>query len=527
MRDLQPADPRQIDDYQVLSRLGSGSQGVVFLALTSSGTRVAIKQLRAGAEDEQAHEQFAKEVAAARRVAPFCTAQLLEARLEGPVPYVVSEYIEGPSLHQKISQDGPMTGATLQRLAIGTVTALAAIHQAGVVHRDFKPANVMLSGDGPRVIDFGIARDLAAEATLTSTVFGTPAFMSPEQLRNEPVGPPADMFAWASVVAFAATGRAPFQADHMMAVAYRITHGEATLDGVPAGLMTVLEYCLAADPAQRPSAEQALALLLGRPEARFEPPEQAQLLARGSRIAQAAEEPPPRALKALTRSRRRLTRGRVALAVVLACILAGGGWEVAHGPWFDPPAGPAPGALAAPTPAATGGPTGRPSLTASGPARPAVTRSNPARPRPAKKGTAAPAPSRATVAPKPAITSATGTGPIVGLAGKCLDIVNARSDDGTEVQLVACNDSKAQIWTATEDGTIEALGKCLNVAAGTVEISACDGSGDQSWRIASGTIVNTGSRDCLAPLGGDRADRTPVVVTSCTGGQSQRWSLTT
>ena len=268
--DLRPGDPETIAGYRVLSRLGAGGQGVVFLAAATSGDLVAIKQLRAGfgLDDTNrlaARAQFAKEVAAARRVAPFCTAQVVDAQLDGESPYVVSEFIAGPSLQQQIERNGPMQGTALQRMAIGTATALAAIHQAGVVHRDFKPANVMLSPEGPRVIDFGIARDLSTDTTVTSRVFGTPAYMSPEQVRADVVGPPTDMFAWASVMTYAATGRAPFDAPHMMAVMYRIGSAEPDLSGMPDELAAVLRQCLEKDPVDRPSAQQALAQLLGRP----------------------------------------------------------------------------------------------------------------------------------------------------------------------------------------------------------------------------------------------------------------------
>jgi len=220
MMDLHPTDPRNIGHYQVLGRLGSGSQGVVYLAVTPPGDQVAIKRLRCGVGSEQARRQFAKEVVAARRIAPFCTAQLIDAQLDGPAPYLVSEYVPGPSLRQKISQDGPMSGTALDRLAVSTVTAVAAIHQADVVHCDVQPANVMLSPDGPRII------------------------------------------------AYAATGRAPFEADHPMALAYRTAAGVATLTGVPATLTPLLRCCLDKDPAQRPTARQALTTLLSRPELR-------------------------------------------------------------------------------------------------------------------------------------------------------------------------------------------------------------------------------------------------------------------
>jgi serine/threonine protein kinase len=292
MTDLLPGDPKEIAGYRVLSRLGAGGQGVVYLADSPSGERVAIKQLRAGLEDPRIRQQFVKEVAAARRVAPFCTARVVEALLDGPSPYVVSEYIEGLSLQQQVQRNGPITGSALTRLAIGTATALAAIHQAGVVHRDLKPANVMLASDGPRVIDFGIARDLSTETTITSRIFGTPAYMAPEQLRAERVGPATDMFAWASVIAYAATGRAPFEAPHMMAVVHRITTGEPDLSGVPAELLPVLRRCLSKEPAERPTAQQALALLLGRPVPAHDATDATQVLAEATGLAQAVTHAP-------------------------------------------------------------------------------------------------------------------------------------------------------------------------------------------------------------------------------------------
>jgi hypothetical protein len=264
---LHPGDPDQIDEYRVLSRLGSGGQGVVYLATAPSGERVAIKRLHSAFGDEKSRLQFAKEVAAARRVAPFCTAQVVDARMDGPSPYVVSEYIDGLSLQQHVRHHGPLAGVALQRLAIGTTTALVAIHTAGLVHRDFKPANVMLAADGPRVIDFGVARDLSLETTADSGVPGTLTFMAPEQLSGGRVGPPSDLFAWASVMVFAATGRTLFEAPHAIAVVKAIADADPDLTGVPADLLPVVQRCLSKDPARRPSAQQALVELLGRPAA--------------------------------------------------------------------------------------------------------------------------------------------------------------------------------------------------------------------------------------------------------------------
>src|SRR4051794_58365 len=262
---LVPGDPTEIDGYRVTARLGEGGQGVVFLATGADGDKVAIKRLRPGlVDDGTARQRLAKEVAAARQVAPFCTARVIDARLDGDMPHVVTEYIDGPSVQRRVQDGGPFTGAELFRLAVGTATALAAIHQAGVVHRDFKPANVMLAADGPRVIDFGIARDLTQDTTVPSRVFGTPAYMAPEQVSGERATTATDVFAWASTMVYAATGNAPFDAPHMVAVVHRITSANADLSAVPPALADVVRRCFAKDPAERPTAQQVVQLLLGR-----------------------------------------------------------------------------------------------------------------------------------------------------------------------------------------------------------------------------------------------------------------------
>ncbi|MFF4773120.1 serine/threonine protein kinase [Microtetraspora fusca] len=260
---LRPTDPGRLGSYALTGRLGEGGQGVVYLGAGPSGEPVAVKWLRADlAGDASMRERFLREATSAKRVAPFCTAQVMDTGVEQERPYIVSEYIEGPSLQQRVQASGPISGPALHRLAVGTATALAAIHQAGVVHRDLKPANVIMGPDGPRVIDFGIARAVDSSNTLTSQPVGTPSYMSPEQIMGEPAGPPADLFAWGCTIVSAATGRAPFGNDTMPAVINRILNSPPDLGNLGAPLRDVVTACLAKDPRARPTAEQVLLRLL-------------------------------------------------------------------------------------------------------------------------------------------------------------------------------------------------------------------------------------------------------------------------
>jgi serine/threonine protein kinase len=264
---LYPHDPRAVGPYRLSGRLGQGGQGVVYLGEQESdppaGVRyAAVKVVGIDVRDDpRAKERFVREIAAARRVASFCTASILAADVSGDLPYVASEYISGPTLHRRVLHSGPITGTELDRLAIGTATALAAIHRADVVHCDLKPANVILGPDGPRVIDFGIAQ--AIDGTKTSTIQGTPAYMAPERFEVGPARGPSDLFAWAATIAFAATGRPPFGGESMMAIMRAVVEDQPDLHGVPRHLDGLLRECLRKDPRERPTARDVLLRLLG------------------------------------------------------------------------------------------------------------------------------------------------------------------------------------------------------------------------------------------------------------------------
>ncbi|MFI0448739.1 ABC transporter substrate-binding protein [Actinomadura sp. 6N118] len=261
---LRPGDPDRLSGYRLVGLIGEGGQGSVFLGEGDDGARVAVKLLHARFSGHpKARSRFAAELDVARRVAAFCTASILDADVEGDRPYIVSEYIDGPPLSQVLATEGPRTGAVLDRIAIGTITALAAIHEAGVVHRDFKPANVLLPADGPRVIDFGIARALDATGTLSSTAVGTPAYMAPEQISGARVGPEADVFAWGTTMVYAATGRPAFGQDSIPAVMHRILNLPPDLGALTEPLRDLVLQCLSKDPAVRPSSQQVLVRLLG------------------------------------------------------------------------------------------------------------------------------------------------------------------------------------------------------------------------------------------------------------------------
>jgi serine/threonine protein kinase len=259
MLPLRDTDPREVGVYRLLGRLGEGGQGVVFLADGPAGRRAAVKLLPP-TTDPQVRSRFLKEVAAAQRVARFCTAQVLDAGIFERRPFIVSEYVEGPSLVEVVEQLGPRRGAALERIAVATLTALGAVHAVGMVHRDFKPANVLLGPDGPVVIDFGLATVPGMTTTGLSgqVAIGTPAYMAPEQLAGERVTSAADMWSWGVTIAYAGTAQLPFKGESLTATAFAILHSDPAVGKLPEPLGALVHRCLSKDSAIRPSARETL-----------------------------------------------------------------------------------------------------------------------------------------------------------------------------------------------------------------------------------------------------------------------------
>ncbi|MBR8745362.1 serine/threonine-protein kinase [Nocardiopsis sp. MG754419] len=256
-------DPERLGDYRVVGRIGAGGMGAVYAGITDAGRAAAVKVIHAQfAADPDFRARFAREVGLVSRVRATCAPAFLGADVEATTPWMATEYVPGPTLRQHVKRHGRLSGGMLTALAVGLAEALTAVHTAGVVHRDLKPGNVILAPDGPKVLDFGIAR--AADGTvLTATggLHGTPGWVAPERYEGVEATGYSDMFAWGGLVAVAATGRDPFGRGSVDGIIHRSRHEEPDLEGVPEHLMGLVRRSLAKDPAERPRADEALAEL--------------------------------------------------------------------------------------------------------------------------------------------------------------------------------------------------------------------------------------------------------------------------
>ncbi|MFI2509804.1 serine/threonine-protein kinase [Streptomyces sp. NPDC018972] len=258
MMRLRREDPRVVGSFRLHRRLGAGGMGVVYLGSDKKGQRVALKVIRPDlAEDQEFRSRFAREVSAARRIRGGCTARLVAADLDADRPWFATQYVPGPSLHDKVADEGPLGAADVAAVGAALSEGLVAVHEAGVVHRDLKPSNILLSPKGPRIIDFGIAWATGA-STLThvGTAVGSPGFLAPEQVRGAAVTPATDVFSLGATLAYASMGDSPFGHGSSEVMLYRVVHEEAQLRGVPDALAPLVRACLAKNPEERPSTLQ-------------------------------------------------------------------------------------------------------------------------------------------------------------------------------------------------------------------------------------------------------------------------------
>ncbi|MGW0708661.1 protein kinase domain-containing protein [Streptomyces sp. NPDC002643] len=272
MQPLDVGEPTVVGPYRLLGRLGSGGMGRVYLGRSAGGRTVAVKVVHPHfALDEEFRARFRREVAAARRVGGAWTAPVLDADPEASVPWVATAYAAGPSLAAAVSDGGPLPPHSVRVLGAGLAEALAAVHALGLVHRDVKPSNVLLTVDGPLLIDFGIARATDGTASITSTgvSIGSPGYMSPEQILGKGVTGAADLFSLGAVLAYAATGKSPFPGDSSAALLYKVVHEEPRLDGLEGDLRALVERCLSKEAAGRPTPDEAARALAPEGAARL------------------------------------------------------------------------------------------------------------------------------------------------------------------------------------------------------------------------------------------------------------------
>ncbi|MCC3778284.1 serine/threonine-protein kinase, partial [Streptomyces sp. UNOB3_S3] len=271
MQRLSEEDPQVIGAYRLLGRIGAGGMGRVYLGRSAGGRTVAVKAVHPHfALDTQFRARFRREVESARKVGGAWTAPVLDADPDAAVPWVATGYVAGPSLTEAVAAVGPLPEPAVRAIGAGLAEALAAVHGLGLVHRDVKPSNVLLALDGPRLIDFGIARATDGTASLTATgvSIGSPGYMAPEQIVGKDVTGAADVFSLGAVLTYAATGEPPFTGDSSAALLYKVVHEEPVLGpALTGGLRELVTACLAKDPAARPRPGELARRLAGPPGA--------------------------------------------------------------------------------------------------------------------------------------------------------------------------------------------------------------------------------------------------------------------
>ncbi|MEV6345834.1 serine/threonine protein kinase [Actinoplanes sp. NPDC051851] len=570
---LQAGDPDRVGEYEVLGRLGAGGMGVVYLARGRDGRLVAVKVVYpALAHDEEFRRRFRSEVARARQVPPFCTAEVLDADPDAPQPYLVVEYVDGPTLGAEVREKGPLTAANLHAVAVGIATALTVIHEAGVIHRDLKPGNVLLAPGSPKVIDFGIARAMTAagtQHTRTGQFMGTVGYMAPERFDEPatPLTPAADVFAWGCVVAFAGTGRPPFTADSPMATLAKMLTQPPVLDGLADGpLRALVERSLAKDPAARPTARELLDQLLATspqlPSISLPPAPASPQPASPQPASPQPASPQPASLAPRRERAVPVLAGTV--AVLALALMGGAGFTVYRntGQNEQVTAGASP---ENPVPAVAG-PTSPAAVMASSPQPSIVT----------PPATRSPAPKPSSKSPKPKVTTSAPDGqPPVAAAdvtaasygpfflrnyetGYCADL------DGTgagknkqpvvhDVCIKDAADNQEFVFVPTgEDASGNQLylirdttaGRCLD-AEGTGAVEAgvdvvvlnCDPLDNQEFRLqpqltAGGfryyRLIHTDEGLCLDVFGnGPGRPAAPITLTDCLANDDHEWALVT
>jgi eukaryotic-like serine/threonine-protein kinase len=493
VRSLGDSDPRHVGPYRVLAGLDADDMGLL-LGSAPDGRLVAIKLVSAHLSTADGFRQrFAREVAALRQVSGVHTAPVIDDGAAETPTWVASAFLPGLSLRQMVERGVLLGENAVLLFAAGLIGALAEIHRVGLVHRDLTPVHVRLTEDSVHVFDFGVA-------------VGSPEFMSPEQASGQPVTPASDVFSLGAVLHLAATGRSLFAGRTRAETLAHVVRAQPELSpSLPSRVGRLLAACLAREPHQRPTLDQLHAMIGPVPAGAHPWPP----LVRSMVVEQQNE------ISRLLDPGQPTTR----IAPVVAV--------------------PAPPVRARRKPAAKRG--RKPDMVAvvSGAAVVltivfAIVMFNVLTPNQPVGASQQDSPTSVVVTTTTTTTTTTTeqalVGEVTGLAGKCMDIAGANSDDGTPVQLYECNGTDAQQWEFASDGTVQSLGQCLDVRGGDtddgakVQIYECNGTGAQQWTATpDGSIVNVQADKCLDVPRSQTADGTQLVIWTCHGEDNQRW----